>query len=101
MADNVNTNPILITEAGTVWAGKQKRLILAQWIDDNEDIADSSTLVLTINGVVLTTIVQLDADDVSFKGAVVWQIGPFSRGIPLDSFVVTTMAEGHLHIWHE
>jgi hypothetical protein len=100
MADNFYTNPILITEAGTAWTGKTKKIVLVQWVDDAGDLAHDSTAVLTINGVALTVKIQPLANQLGF-GAVAWQIGPFNPGIPVDSFVITTLGTGNLHIWHE
>ena len=98
MANSINTNPIRMEAAGTAWTGKTKRVRLVQWVDDNGDIVDDSTAVLTINGCALTMKIQLEAD---IGPGVVWQIGPFSPGIAVDDFVVTTLATGHLHIWHD
>ncbi len=99
MANQTDSNPIRMEAAGTVWTGKGKNVRLIQWVDNNADLVDNSTLVLSINGVALTAIIQIDADDVSLKGAVAWQIGPFSPGIPVSDLIVTTMGTGHLHIW--
>ena len=85
--------------AATAWAGKVKKVRLIQWVDDNADLADNSTLVLNINGVALTVVIQLDADFVSWNGAVVWEIGPFNPGVTVSDFIVTTMGTGELHIW--
>lgn len=99
MASQTDSNPIRMEGAATVWNDNVRKVRLIQWVDDNADLADNSSLVLNINGVALTVVIQLDADDVSWKGAVAWQIGPFSPGIPVSDFVVTTMGTGHLHIW--
>jgi hypothetical protein len=100
MADAIYGNPIRMEAAGTAWSGKTKRVRLIQWVDNAGDIVDDSTIVLTINGVTLTTKLQLAAN-ISNYGVVVWQIGPFNPGVPVDNFVVTTMGTGELHIWHE
>ena len=99
MANQIDSNPIRMEAAGTVWAGKPRNVRLIQWVDDNADLADNSTLVLNINGVALTVVIQLDADFVSWNGAVVWEIGPFNPGVPVSDFIVTTMGTGELHIW--
>jgi len=98
MANSLYTNPIRMEAAGTAWTGKNKMVRLVQWVDDNGDIVNDSTAVLTINGCALTVKLQLEAD-ISNYGVVVWQIGPFSPGIPVSEFVVTTMGTGELHIW--
>jgi len=88
--------------AATVWDRSTSRipksLRLVQWVDDNGDIVDDSTLVITINGCQLTTKLQLAAN-ISNYGVVVWQIGPFNPGIPVESFVIDTQATGHVHIY--
>ena len=99
MASQLDSNPIRMEGAATVWTGEVRKVRLIQWVDDNADLVDNSTLVLSINGVALTVIIQIDADDVSLKGAVAWQIGPFSPGVPVSDFIVTTMGTGELHIW--
>ena len=98
MANVTNSNPLMIDTAATLWTKTPTSVRLIQWVDDNGDIVDDSTLVLTINGVTLTTKLQLAAN-VSNYGVVVWQMGPFSPGIVIDSFVVTTMGTGNLHVW--
>jgi len=88
--------------AATVWdrttAPGGKRLRLLQWVDDNGDIVNDSTLVITINGCQLTTKLQSEAN-VSNYGVVVWQIGPFNPGFPVESLVINTQATGHVHIY--
>ena len=100
MADNFRSNPMLITEAGTAWTGETRKIVLVQWVDDAGDLVHDSTAVLTINGQLLTVKIQPVADSLGF-GAVAWQIGPFSPGIPVNSFVITTLGTGNLHIWYE
>lgn len=101
MGNTLTSNPIHAEGTGTLWdssTSTPKSLRLVQWVDDNGDIIDDSTLVLTINGVALTAKLQLAAD-ISNYGVVVWQIGPFNPGISVTSFIITTMATGHLHVW--
>jgi hypothetical protein len=100
MADSIHTNPIRMEAAGTAWTGKNKKVRLIQWVDNAGDLVHDSTAVLTINGCALTVKIQPVADSLGF-GAVAWQIGPFSPGISVNDFVVTTMATGELHIWHD
>ena len=100
MANSTGTNPIRMEAAGTAWSGQPRNVLLIQWVDNAGDIIDDSTLVLTLNGCVLTTKLQLAAN-ISNYGVVVWQIGPFARGVNISDFVVTTMATGELHIWYE
>ena len=98
MANHTTGNPIRMEAAGTVWSKTPKNVRLIQWVDDNGDIVDDSTLVLTLNGCALTTKLQLEAN-ISNYGVVVWQMGPFNPGVSISDFVVTTMGTGHLHIW--
>jgi hypothetical protein len=99
MANSLNTNPIRVEAAATAWSGKTRRVRLVQWVDDNGDIVDDSTAVLTINGCALTVKIQMEAN--INNNPVVWQLGPFNPGIPVDSFVATTLGTGHLHIWYD
>jgi len=101
MGNNLNSNPLFFdtTSNAAAWVAKFKapvRVRLIQWVDDNGDIVDDSTLVLTINSVTLTAKIQLAAN---IGPAVVWQIGTFNPGVVVSEFVVTTMATGHLHVW--
>lgn len=98
MADQLTSNPYRVEAAATLWTKTPKYVRLIQWVDDNGDIIDDSTAVLTINGVALTVKLQLAAN-VSNYGVVVWQMGPFNPGICISDFVVTTLGTGHLHVW--
>ncbi len=99
MADQLTSNPLRAeTTATSLWSKGIKRVRLIQWIDDAGDIVHDSTLTLTINGVALVVKIQ-PLNDALGCGAVAWEIGPFSPGIPVSDFTVTTMAHGHLHIW--
>lgn len=100
MANSTGTNPMRMEAAGTVWAGTPKNVRLIQWVDDAGDIVNASSLVLTLNGCTLTTVIQLEVTaNYGTVGAVIWEMGPFNPGISISDFVVTTMATGHLHIW--
>jgi len=98
MANSTTTNPMRFEAAATAWSKTPKSVRLIQWVDDNGDIVDDSTLVLTLNGCQLTTKLQLAAN-ISNYGVVVWQMGPFNPGVVISDFVITTMGTGHLHIW--
>jgi hypothetical protein len=99
MADLLTSNPLRAeTTATTLWNKGTKSVRLIQWIDDAADIVHDSTLTLTINGVALVVKIQPLNDALGF-GAVAWEIGPFSPGIPVSDFAVTTMAHGHVHVW--
>lgn len=92
------SNPIHADAAGTLWSNENKSMRLIQWVDDNGDLTHDSTLVLNINGIVLTVKIQPLANQLGF-GAVAWQIGPFNPGICISDFIITTMGTGHLHVW--
>lgn len=96
---SLTTNPMRIDEAITAF-DETRFVRLVQWVDDAGDLTHDSTLVLTIDGCALTVKIQPVADSLGF-GAVAWQIGPFNPGILIRTFVVTTMATGHLHIWFD
>jgi hypothetical protein len=100
MANVTNSNPMMIDTAAVLWSKKPTRVRLIQWVDDAGDIVDDSTLVLTVNGIALTTKLQLAAN-ISNYGVVVWQMGPFNPGLNIDTLGVTTMATGNLHVWLE
>jgi hypothetical protein len=100
MANFLNSNPIRIDNTtGGSWTGT-KFVTLIQWVDLNEDIADSDMLLMTINGVPVEAEIQIDADDLSLGGgAVAWEIGPFSRGVPMTDVTVTTLDGGVVYFW--
>ena len=101
MANSLNSNPKFFDTAGATSAITGPfRCKLIQWVDDNADVPDDGTLVLSINGVTLTVKVQRNTTDTpGGEGVVLWQIGPFSNGIVISSFSITTMATGNLHLW--
>ena len=98
MANLLTTNPMRVETAATLWSKTPKFVRLIQWVDDNGDLVHDSTLVLTINGCALTVKIQPLVNELAF-GAVAWQMGPFNPGVCIDTFIVTTMATGHLHVW--
>ena len=98
MANQATANPIVIdtAAAGDVFTGPQT-VRLIQWIDDAADIADNDDLVMSINGVTLTTKLQLD--NPGGTGLAQWTIGPFNPGISVKSLKVTTLDHGVVHVW--
>ncbi len=98
MANSIAGNPKIFDTTGATSAitGPFKfRLI--QWVDDNADVADNANLILTINGeTVEATIQRAVTPDAA---AVLWEIGPFDSGMQIDTFELTTMTAGHLHMW--
>jgi hypothetical protein len=101
MANDTSSNPLRYdSTTGATWTTGVKKVRLIQWVDLNEDIADSDMCLMTINGVAVEAEIQIDADDLSLGGGVVaWQIGPFNPGIPVHSFVVTTLDAGAVYVW--
>jgi len=97
MGNSLGTNPMRIEDTGTTAFDEMRLVRLVQWVDDAGDIIHTSTLVLTIDGCALTVAYQMEA--AINPSLVLWQIGPFNPGMLISSFVVTTMATGHLHIW--
>jgi len=95
MGNVLTKNPMVIDTAATIWtAARFVRLI--QWVDDNGDVVDDSTWVLTVNGASLTVKYQMTAN---VSPVVIWQIGPFNPAILIHTFVVATAGAGNLHIW--
>ena len=100
MGNQTGSNPIVVdTGAATNLIVGPQTIRLIQWIDDNADIADGDDLVIKINGVTLTTKIQLQADDSVGLGLAMWTIGPFNPGISAKSVQVTTIDHGTVHIW--
>lgn len=100
MANNLNSNPLFVDTAATLWTESPKYVKLIQWVDDVGDMTDNDDCILTINGVALTGRIQRPTD-VGFSHTVKWQIGPFNPGIPVSTFIVTTIDSGVIHIWLE
>ena len=99
MANQTSSNPKVFDTTGTITGNFRLRLL--QWVDDNADIPDNANLIFSVNGVTLEATVQrgATANESPDWGAVVWQIGPFSPGIPCSSFSITTHTVGHVHVW--
>ena len=95
MTNAITGNPMVIDEAASIWtATRFVRLI--QWVDDAGDVVDTSTWILTVNGVTLTVNYQMTAN---VSPIVIWQIGPFNPALRINSFVVATVGEGAFHVW--
>jgi len=95
---NVLTHPLsVIDTAGATSTINNFILRMVQWIDDAADIADDDDLVLTINGITMTCKIQLTANTVN--NLVLYQIGPFNPGVRVNSFTVTTLDAGVIHVW--
>ena len=96
MANNLVTNPMTVDTAGTLWSNSVKYVRQVQWLDDGADIADDDDIVLVINGATITGKIQLTVNTVN--NLCVWEFGPFNPGVPVDSFIVTTIDHGLLLI---
>jgi len=103
MANQINSNPIVIDTTNTtvIASGATTRsLRLIQWVDDDANIANASTLGITINGVSLTFTAAMETTaNYGQVPLVAWQVGPFNPGINVSHLVVDDMAEGNIHIW--
>jgi hypothetical protein len=96
MANNLVCNPMTVDTAATLWSNTVKYVKYIQWIDDAADMADDDDLLLVINGATITGKIQITnntANNLCF-----WEFGPFDRGIPVDSFIVSTIDHGILVI---
>ena len=92
MANAGTGNVLVLDSTGTIWSNSTKFVRMIQWVDDNGDIVDDSTLVVAINGVSITVKYQMAAN---VSNIIVWQLGPFYPGIPVDSLAIT-IAQGNL-----
>jgi len=96
MANVLTSNPKYIdASAGSAFGPANIRLI--QWVDDAADIVDDDDLVFVMNGITITGKIALTANTIN--NVAVWQIGPFSPGIPCTSFSVTTIDHGALLVF--
>lgn len=102
MANQTTGNPIVIDTQGAsaIWSGIRK-VLLIQWVDDNQDITDGSNLIMTFNSATIEATVQRPTDVGFSPGAVFWQIGPFAKGIAIESPIVSTLGAGHVLFWLE
>lgn len=107
MANSLNSNPIYVDTAATIW-DDSKMVRLIQWIDDNADLVDNDDLSISINGVTITAKVQIattqggtPVENVSpnVGNICVWQMGPFNPGVWLSNFIVNTIDHGALLIF--
>jgi len=102
MANQTAANPLVYdTTSGASWEGI-KYVKLFQWVDLNEDIANSDMCSFVVNGVTLEVEVQVEVTaNYGIVGPVIWQIGPFNDGIPWQDFSLNTLDGGAVHIWVE
>jgi hypothetical protein len=99
MANNLVSNPMTVDSAATLWSGTTKFVRHIQWLDDAADMTDDDDLLLVINGATISGKIQITnntANNLCF-----WETGPYSPGVCVDSFVVTTIDHGLLVIWLE
>ncbi|MHC4397762.1 MAG: hypothetical protein ACYS1A_19125 [Planctomycetota bacterium] len=98
MANQTDGTPIVLDTAATIWTGEVRNIRLIQWIDDAGDLADTNTLVMTINASLVTQYMDMGTAN-ERNDTVAWQAGPFNPGIPVSNLVLTTLDGGVVHIW--
>lgn len=99
MANLLRNNPIWCdTDSSTIISSEEGVLVQGiQWIDDfNADIADTNTIVMSINGVPISMIIT----DVNtqMSGAIAYEI-IFPQPIRVFSLILTTLDNGALLVW--
>lgn len=105
MANKTDTNPMVLDSAAAIWTSipgasyshGPKYVRLIQWIDDAADLTDDDDLVIVINGATITGKIALGANTVN--NLCVWQLGPFSPGVPVSNFSITTIDHGVLLVF--
>jgi len=97
MANQLNSNPIIIdTTTGGSWTGT-KYVKEAKWIDDTGDMAADDILIMAVNCVTITAkVAAIDAGPSTTH----WEFGPFDKGVPWNDLTVT-IPHGALVIWIE
>lgn len=101
MGNELTRSPYVVESAATIWdgttaTGAGKYVQLIQWMDNAADIANNNTLVLTIDGQVLTGKIAMTTDTIN--NLVVWEIN-FPVPMFIQKFIVTTIDKGELVIW--
>ena len=96
---NLLTNSILHIDAAASSAVTGiKRVRLIQWVDDIMDVIDGQDLVFVMGQTTFTTKSKIGSD-VGQQSIVLWQMGPFNPGFPVDGISVTTIDHGVLYVW--
>jgi len=107
MANNLNSNPLFLDTTGATseWGHyadpggtSAKQVKLFQWVGSGGDIADNDTCVMVVNGVTLTAAIERPTD-VGFSPTVLWELDFGPSGISWNSFSLTTIGTGVVHIW--
>ena len=93
---------MVLDTVGSIWTTGTKNVRLIQWVQDNADVdvtladcefsVDQTAVTLKIDR--HDTAASADENDV-----IKYQAGPFNPGIPVHSFVLTTLDAGVIHIW--
>jgi hypothetical protein len=108
MTNVLTSNPMVIDTAATIWSDKAYNVREIQWIDDAADMADNDDLNITINDATIAAKIQVattgggtPVENVSpnVGNICVWRIGPFNPGIPVSTFIVTTIDKGALLVF--
>ena len=98
MGNNLNGNPKWVDTAATVWSNQPTRVKEILWVDDAADIVDNDDLVLTIDGVVITTKVQVPPGTLTEPGNGLTYFCSRPDAV-VNTFTVTTIDHGALIIW--
>lgn len=96
MANQLYGNPLVFDGTGA----KSGTLYVRQisWVDDNQDIEDGDSCVITLNGVTITLVAQLGVGP-DLGNVVIWNAGPFNPPVKIVDFTVSTLSHGAVHCW--
>ena len=102
MANQTTGNPMVLDTPATIWSSGTKNIRLIQWINDAKDIIEATNdCVFTVNTTLIT--LKVDKHDTAASqddnDVIAYQAGPFSPGINVNNFVLTTLDAGVIHIW--
>jgi hypothetical protein len=96
MANQTSTNPLVYDAAsGSGWSGDRK-VVLAQWIDDAADIADDDDLAIVVGGATIACKIQLTNN--TANNVVMWEMA-FPNGMTWSNFSITTIDHGIFVVW--
>jgi len=102
MANQTSGNLMVLDTVGTIWSDGTKSIRLIQWINDAGDVNNTNAdCVFSIDQTTVTLKIDKHDTDASVdeNDVVEYQAGPFNPGIPVHSFVLTTLDAGVVHIW--
>ena len=100
MTNALNSNPMYVDSAATIWSGVPKSVKLIQWVDvKGAELLHDDELTMTINGTPISLEFHGLNDNIHIVLA--WQAGPFTPPLSVDTFVVTTIEGGAVLIFLE